>query len=108
MEVVNEIPVPKREKKDIREQIWDMLLSKGFRESSHSSRILKKEVTASVPARLGEADAIEKDGKPVRRVNIVVKYVFRKNNLQKFKGGFKAYSIPFCKLTIKDGKITKK
>lgn len=65
---------------DIRTQIWDLLKSKGYIESNRSTKILSK----------------VSDG-------IAVKYKFSANNLQKFRGDFKLWSVPFCCLCINDG-----
>ncbi len=98
MEIANEVVV-KKGKVDIRDQIWELLKSKGFRESSHSDKILKKQITIKNPDGFPNSPAT---------VEITVKYKFGANNLQKFIGGFKKYSIPFCRLTVENGKITKK
>lgn len=67
----------------IKEDIRNLLLSKGFKESSHSIKILHH---------------------PTEEI----KYRFGKNNFQKFRHGTKVFSIPFSHLEIRDGKITKK
>lgn len=107
MELVDKTDM-KKGKMDIREQIWELLLSKGFRESAHSSKILKKEIEITSLAELGDATVIDGEGKLIRMEKLVVKYKFGANNLQKFYGDNKRWSVPFCRLTIKDGKITKK
>ena len=68
---------------EIKNDIWNLLLSKGFKISTHSAKILHHPEQA-------------------------IKYRFGKNNLQKFRGGIKVASVPFSRLEIKDGKITKK
>lgn len=76
----------------IRKEIWELLLEKGFKESSRSGKILKKEIIIT-------RDDITTKYK--------IKYIFGKINLKKFKGDFKVYSIPYKYLSLKDGKITK-
>jgi len=80
--------------RQIREEIWDLLKSKGFKESAHSGKILRKDV-----------EIMKKDS--LVKLSITVKYKFGKNNLQKFHDEFKKYSIPFKHLSIVDGKIIK-
>ncbi len=98
MEILNSLEIKSKEKVDIREQIWGLLKSKGFEKSSHSNKILKKQIEVRNPDSQSEY--------PTRTVTL--KYRFGANNLQKFTGDFKNYSIPFCRLTVVDGKITKK
>lgn len=79
----------------IREDIWNLLKSKGFRESTHSRNILKKDI--DVTRKIDNS-----------KIKLTVKYKFGKNNLQKFHDEFKKYSIPFKNLKISDeGKITR-
>jgi len=76
----------------IKEEIWNMLLAKGFKVSAHSNKVLKKDI-----------EVMKKDSSV--KLSVIVKYKFGKNNLQKFHDDFKKYSIPFKHLDIKDGKI---
>ena len=69
----------------IKEDIRNLLLSKGFNESAYSGRILHHP-----------------------NIELEIKYRFGKNNFQKFRHGIKVFSIPFSRLEIKDGKISKK
>ena len=85
-------------KQNIKEQIWNLLVLKGFKVSSHSNIILRKEIEVKNPDIKSEHLTISH----------IIKYKFGSNNLQKFTNNFKNYSIPFCHLTIIDGKITKK
>jgi hypothetical protein len=80
--------------RQIREEIWDLLKSKGFKESAHGRKILKKdvEVTRTVDN---------------SKIKLTIKYKFGKNNLYKFYGGLKKYSIPFKHIGIVDGRITR-
>lgn len=73
---------------EIKNDIWNLLLSKGYNLSSHSNKILKL-LDPKYPG-------------------MEIKYRFGKNNLQKFRSGLKVASIPFSRLEIRDGKITKK
>lgn len=81
-------------KADTKEQIWNLLPTKGYEISNHSDRILKQRIEITTG-----------DG---RKLSVVSKYVFGKNNLQKFHDTVKKFSIPFCHLTIINGKITRK
>ena len=67
---------------EIKNDIWNFLLSKGFTVSRHSNKILHS------PNPLEE-----------------MKYAFGKINLKKWSHGIKRYSIPFSRLEVKDGKI---
>lgn len=79
----------------IREDIWNLLKSKGYKESAHSGNILKKDV--EVTRKIDNS-----------KIKLTIKYKFGKNNLQKFHAGFKKYSISFKDLTISpEGKITR-
>ena len=99
MQLTSEVKTGREKKKNIREEIWDLLVSKGYEVSSHSSVILKKEFEVN------RTD--HSTGKPMKTV-FVRKYRFGKNNLQKFTGSIKGWSIPFCRLVVREGKIAKK
>lgn len=80
--------------RQIREDIWNLLKTKGFKESTHSGNILKKDIEVILH-------------NSTQKSKMTIKYKFGKNNLQKFHDEFKKYSIPFKHLDIKDGKITR-
>lgn len=73
---------------ETKEAIWNNLISRGYKLSSHSNKILR----FPDPKYPGEE----------------IKYRFGKNNLLKFRMGSKVASVPFSRLEIKDGKIVKK
>jgi len=79
----------------IKQEIWDLLLSRGYKISPHSNLILKRFVEIE-------------DSKTGRKSEREVKYKFGSNNLQKFIGGVKRYSISYKRLDIIGDKITNK
>ncbi len=83
----------------IKDDIRNLLLSKGYVVSNQSTRILTK---------IREMEIPDAETGYIRILETKIKYRFGKNNLQKFSDGIKRYSVPFSRIEIKEGKIKKK